>query len=78
MEPLGQLLVDLVYNSWSTSAIVYNSTSVILIVLSESEELAWLDSYPFSSNVTSPETFKQLSDQNPGRYWNGVDTMVST
>ena len=78
MESLGQVLVGLVYNSWPTGAIVYNSTSVMSTVLSESEELVWLDSYPFSSSVTGPETFKQLSDQNPGRHWNGVDTMGST
>ena len=78
MESLGQVLVGLVYNSWPTGAIVYNSTSVMSTVLSESEQLAWLDSYPFPGDVTGPATFKQLSDQNPGRYWNGIDTMGST
>jgi hypothetical protein len=78
MESLGRVLVSLVYNSWPAGAIAYNSTSVMSTVLTEAQELAWLESWPFPSSFTGPSTFKQLSDQNPGRYWNGVDTVDST
>jgi hypothetical protein len=77
MGSLGQVLVGTIYNSWPTGAIVSKSTSVMSTVLSEAEELAWLDSYPGWSN-RALATFKQLSDQYPGQYWNGADVVNDT
>ncbi|KAE9368893.1 hypothetical protein N431DRAFT_382690 [Stipitochalara longipes BDJ] len=77
MDSLGHILVGTIYNSWPDGALVSNSTSVMSTILGEAEELTWLDSYPGYFRGL-PMTFQQLSDQSPGQYWNGVDSVNDT
>jgi hypothetical protein len=71
MDSFSRIVVGTIYNSAFTPGLVYtNETSILSTVLSETRELAGL--------TNQNNTLQSQSQQSPGVYWNGVDSVENS